>query len=1186
MKHLLHKLSSLRLLTLLAVLLGIGSSTAWADTSTLTFTAKCNGSGTADDGASWTVASDGTESIFDDTKGIHYGTSSAQVKYITLTTSGISGTISQIVVNASAASGVSASLNVTVGGSSFGTQGQSVSSSATNYTFTGSASGEIVVTLTKPSKAAKALYVKSIAVTYTSGGGSQVATPTFSLAGGAVPYNSEITLSCETEGATIYYTTNNSTPTASSTEYDPENKPKVTGTVTIKAIAIDETGDLSDSEVASADYTVAAPETPTFSPAAGSVYYGTKITLSSDAGTTIYYTTNGDTPGNTSTEYDPENKPTITADGTIKAIAYDAGGNPSLIGSAAYTLKAPAAPVFSLDAGMVSKGASLTLSAEEGTTIRYTTDGSTEPTASVGTVYTSAITINAAQTIKAVAYDGAGTCSDVATKAYTVFVGDVVTFDATSDTGSSLDKNGVSFTTSVTENGVFKFYKNSSTTFSATNGKIKKIEFTGVSSYAISNMTANTGTLDTSSSPNGVWTGSVTSVTFKASNGQTRASLIKVYVAKTASPTFSVAGGEYSEAKSVELASDTDGATIYYTTNGDTPTSGSTAYSSAISVTETQTIKAIAIYDGVESAVSSATYTMNRPAVPTFDVAEGVFDEAFDLHLSTETADATIYYTTNGSTPTTGSSEYSTKVAISAATTTVKAIAVKDGLTSDVSSATYTYDSRTTPTFSLSSYAVDLNVNVEGSVTLTTNHDGSITATSSDGTHMPISYNSSTKVCTFTASQAGDYTVTFSATGSDNYKNAEAVVNVSVTKKATTMAIETLFEDGKDLKTASEGLIEGTVKYNDVALSPQPTITYTSGTTSVATVDEDGIITFVKAGSTTITVAFAGNDEYEACQNTYELNLIDTTPQDVEVEIALNSTTLGSTTPNGKTATVKNVSVTTNKGSSAIDLVANTAHVRMYKYSNMVIVAPMGYVIKNITFTEPSSDKTWNDSPTASTGTYSSKSWTGSANSVTFTFDAGQCRIASITVTLAETVTISSARFTTYVAKHDISFPAGVTAYIVTPKDATSVTLTAKASVPEGTAVVLEGDAGTYALPTIETEPEDVTGNKLQASTGSTVGDGSTIYSLGNKSNGVGFYLVGNGVKVPAGKAYLIVGEGSSLSVKEFLSFDFEDVPTGLNDVRSKMEDVSGEIFNLAGQKMNRLQKGINIVNGRKVLVK
>lgn len=135
-------------------------------TSTLTFTAKCNGSGTADNGIEWTVTSDGTESNFDNDKGIHYGTSSAQVQYITLSTSGISGTITNVVVNASTASGVSATVGVTVGGSAFGGAAKSLSSSASNYSFTGSASGEIVVTVTKPSKAAKAIYVKSVAVTY------------------------------------------------------------------------------------------------------------------------------------------------------------------------------------------------------------------------------------------------------------------------------------------------------------------------------------------------------------------------------------------------------------------------------------------------------------------------------------------------------------------------------------------------------------------------------------------------------------------------------------------------------------------------------------------------------------------------------------------------------------------------------------------------------------------------------------------------------------------------------------------------------------------------------------------------------------------------------------------------------------------------------------------------------------
>lgn len=136
-------------------------------TSTLTFTAKCNGSGTADDGVVWTVTSDGTESTFDSTKGIHYGTNSAQVQYIKLSTSDIPGTITQVVVNASTASGVSATASVTVGGADFGEDAQSLSSTASNYTFTGSAQGEIIVTVTKPSKATKALYVKSIAVTYT-----------------------------------------------------------------------------------------------------------------------------------------------------------------------------------------------------------------------------------------------------------------------------------------------------------------------------------------------------------------------------------------------------------------------------------------------------------------------------------------------------------------------------------------------------------------------------------------------------------------------------------------------------------------------------------------------------------------------------------------------------------------------------------------------------------------------------------------------------------------------------------------------------------------------------------------------------------------------------------------------------------------------------------------------------------
>lgn len=141
----------------------------WADVSTLSFTEACGGSGTSDDNVEWTVESDAAESTYDNTKGIHYGTSKVAVSYLNLTTSGISGTITKIIVNASGASGTSAKLNITVGGDAFGSE-QSLTASATNYTLTGSASGEIVVAISQ-SSAKKALYCKSIEVTYSSGGG-------------------------------------------------------------------------------------------------------------------------------------------------------------------------------------------------------------------------------------------------------------------------------------------------------------------------------------------------------------------------------------------------------------------------------------------------------------------------------------------------------------------------------------------------------------------------------------------------------------------------------------------------------------------------------------------------------------------------------------------------------------------------------------------------------------------------------------------------------------------------------------------------------------------------------------------------------------------------------------------------------------------------------------------------------
>ena len=163
-----------------------------------------------------------------------------------------------------------------------------------------------------------------------------VATPSISPASGAVASGTEVTMTCATAGATIYYTTNGDTPTSSSTAYNPASKPTITSACTIKAIGI-KTG-LTNSAVASASYTIAAPcATPTFSVAEGEVTKGTTVSIScATDGATIYYTTDGTTPTTSSTVY--SSAITINTAQTIKAIAAKDGNANSEVASATYTV--------------------------------------------------------------------------------------------------------------------------------------------------------------------------------------------------------------------------------------------------------------------------------------------------------------------------------------------------------------------------------------------------------------------------------------------------------------------------------------------------------------------------------------------------------------------------------------------------------------------------------------------------------------------------------------------------------------------------------------------------------------------------------------------------------------------------------------------------------------------------------
>ena len=72
----------------------------------------------------------------------------------------------------------------------------------------------------------------------------------------------------------------------------------------------------------------------------------------------------------------------------------------------------------------------------------------------------------------------------------------------------------------------------------------------------------------------------------------------------------------FEDSTTVTISCDITGASIYYTTNGDTPTSSSTHYTSAFTLTDTATVRAIAIKDNVLSEVASSTFTCEGGSLP------------------------------------------------------------------------------------------------------------------------------------------------------------------------------------------------------------------------------------------------------------------------------------------------------------------------------------------------------------------------------------------------------------------------------------------------------------------------------------------------------------------------------------------------------------------------------------------
>lgn len=253
------RLLSLKTLLVICLMAIVGGVETWADTYKYTFTSKVfkNTSTTSKENletqklgdVSWTTSGKIPFVDYDAEKGQQFGSQRKPADF-SISTSYVNGTITSIKINASKGKNGSSTLAVSVGGNQYG-KDVSLTNSATNYSFEGSSSGEVKISIKSVSIAA---YIKSIEITYTSSSSSSVAAPTITPTSKEFAAPFIATIASTTKDATIYYTLDGSDPIASTTRqtYTSAGVSIPAATTTLKAFA---SLNGENSSVASATYT-------------------------------------------------------------------------------------------------------------------------------------------------------------------------------------------------------------------------------------------------------------------------------------------------------------------------------------------------------------------------------------------------------------------------------------------------------------------------------------------------------------------------------------------------------------------------------------------------------------------------------------------------------------------------------------------------------------------------------------------------------------------------------------------------------------------------------------------------------------------------------------------------------------------------------------------------------------------
>ncbi|GAB60602.1 chitobiase/beta-hexosaminidase C-terminal domain-containing protein [Rheinheimera nanhaiensis] len=384
--------------------------------------------------------------------------------------------------------------------------------------------------------------------------------------------------------------------------------------------------------------------TPSLSVGAGTYVNNASIALSSTAGATIRYTTNGASVTVNSAIY--TSPIAITSNTTLMAKAYKAGMLDSDQVTAVYNIK-PSTPTISPGGGSFNGATTVSLgSPTSGATLRYTLNN-TAVTAS-SAVYSSPLNISSNSTVRVRAYKAGLAASDEASATFTIKA-----------IRPTISPAGGSFTGSTT-------VSLSSPTSGAT------LRYTLNNTAVTSSSAVYSGPLTISS------TSTLRVRAYKSGMADSDEASASFSI-KALTPTISPTGGTFTGSTTVSLTSPTSGATLRYTVNNTAVTSSSAVYSGPLTISGNTTLRVRAYKSGMaDSDEASASFTIKVP-VPTLVPQSGVYDNSTMVTITSNMSGATVRYTLNNTAVTASSTIYSGPFPLTSSAT-IRAKAFKSGL--------------------------------------------------------------------------------------------------------------------------------------------------------------------------------------------------------------------------------------------------------------------------------------------------------------------------------------------------------------------------------------------------------------------------------------------------------------------------------------------------------------------------